>query len=479
MLPHNLSVGDYVRLYTDDTTFKRVRVDKIGDLNGDNEKNVFMVNFNRSPLNPIFMKKDSNGLECEYYFRIFKRLKNQDGTDFSSDLSRLAFGENIYGDRLAQLTFLDTINLDNLVDNFGRPLSEIYLTIIKRNRGWELWYKNHSYNSSDIEFSHCFGPVTSGLDLPKEVSNYNIHKIHNKLNGGSQTPKALPKDSLRVNTAITIDDDYFYGDIVEFNPYEFEETTISKVYYRFNTAQRELNGLEYNFYNLETDDYDENGFVVTKSNPLSAYKPEGYYYQPHYRIQLHNLQEEPNRFLAPVVKPLSGTAPTISTTGDTEQGSLDYSEGQGTKITNNTINMYSTESENRLYISSTVSTGWTAQIIYSNDPNIADGDIEIKNVKITAATDYDYYPGDVFGICKFNEEKPSEANVYWGTVSLVESEEVIEEEEGEEVVKTYPVLTIDVDNCPFSDISVDDEFALTDGTIPQYAIYNPIQQTFI
>ena len=69
--------------------------------------------------------------------------------------------------------------------------------------------------------------------------------------------------------------------------------------------------------------------------------------------------------------------------------------------------------------------------------------------------------------------------MYWGTVSLVETIDVTYDENGEEVTKTYPVLTIDVDECPFDDISVNDEFALTDGTVPQYAIYNPIQQTFI
>ena len=83
------------------------------------------------------MKKDAEGVECKYYFRVFKKIKNVDGSELSKDLSRLAFGENIYGDRLAQLTFLNTVNLDNLLDNIGRPLSEIYLTILKTNKGWD------------------------------------------------------------------------------------------------------------------------------------------------------------------------------------------------------------------------------------------------------------------------------------------------------------------------------------------------------
>lgn len=51
-LPHNLLVGEYVRLYTSDgKEFRRIRVDKIGDANGDDKANVFMVNFNGTPYN--------------------------------------------------------------------------------------------------------------------------------------------------------------------------------------------------------------------------------------------------------------------------------------------------------------------------------------------------------------------------------------------------------------------------------------------
>ena len=247
-LPHNLSVGDYVRLYTAPNNFKRMRVDKIGDVNNGNQKNIFMVNFNgKSVPQATYIKKDAMGLECKYYFRVFKKLRNIDGTDFKSDLSRQAFGENIYGDRIAQLTFLDTINLDNLVDNIGRPLSEIYLTIVKRNKGWEKWYKNNkNYIGEDIEYSHCFGPVTCGLDLSATETDYNVHKLHNKLSNPTlPTPKPIVKYKEKEGedeTEITIDDEFFYGDIVEFNPYTFDETVISNVYYRFNTAQREMSG---------------------------------------------------------------------------------------------------------------------------------------------------------------------------------------------------------------------------------------------
>lgn len=41
------------------------------------------------------------------------------------------------------------------------------------------------------------------------------------------------------------------------------------------------------------------------------------------------------------------------------------------------------------------------------------------------------------------------------------------------------MLTIEIKDWPDLDVSSSDEFALTDGTIPQYAIYNPLEQTFI
>ncbi len=293
-----------------------------------------------------------------------------------------------------------------------------------------------------------------------------MHKLYNNLSNPSlPTPKPIIKYKEKEGedeTEITIDDEFFYGDIVEFNPYTFDETVISNVYYRFNTAQREMsgNGWTYEVTNLISDDYDENGFSAV-TQEFSSYKPEGYYYLPHYKIQLHNIQEEPNRFLAPVVKSLEGTAPSTSDEPSEDTATtLTYVGTNGTTIVGDTM---TARTENHVSVTTNSQSGFTFDVVF--------GSI----VKITAATDYDYYVGDVFGICKYQPSDISEANVYWGTVSAVDNVEV--EEDGE--TKTYPVLTIEIKDWPEQEVSLSDEFALTDGTIPQYAIYNPLEQTFI
>jgi len=151
---------------------------------------------------------------------------------------------------------------------------------------------------------------------------------------------------------------------------------------------------------LVSDDYDANGFS-TVTQEFSSYKPEGYYYLPHYKIQLHNIQEEPNRFLAPVVKPYEGTSPDtdedIIDPHDTTGITLTYTGICGTTINSNVM---TATTENRVNVTTNSPTGYTFEIVFGS------------LVKITASTDYDYYVGDVFGVCKYNSSDTSEANVY-------------------------------------------------------------------
>jgi hypothetical protein len=184
-------------------------------------------------------------------------------TDFNSSLNKVAFSRTIFNDNAAQIVFNDDIKTTGIRDNLGRVVSEIYLTIIKANDGYQDWYERKDYCSSGITFSHCFGKLTAGLDLMYDIDDYNVHKIHNvrvtnTSEGVSQAKKANLKDNLNIdldniiknleeeNGEITVEGDSmfknkgeFLGDIVEFSEYDLNEVVIEDVYFRFNTAQRE------------------------------------------------------------------------------------------------------------------------------------------------------------------------------------------------------------------------------------------------
>lgn len=284
-----------------------------------------------SPDNPrvatFFYRKIENGCDDKYYFRKFKELKDYEyvqlkncdddtectdeekamwqealtgstqliseptvitdkspdyiklGNDYfikvakllSYTQNKIAFAENIFGDRVAQVIFNDDICISGLKDNLGRPLSTVYFVAIKTNRGYKEWYNSGITSADTVEFSHCFGEVTSGLDLPWDsaATNFNVRKIHNVFSGECQEeyleglmlaledrPVGNYKDGtpLPLETGITLDDfDEFYGDIVEFSKTNFMETTIEKVYHRFNTAQRECL-LNKKYYDIHYDE---------------------------------------------------------------------------------------------------------------------------------------------------------------------------------------------------------------------------------
>lgn len=276
---------------------------------------------------------------------------------FNSEIYQLGFAANVYNDNATQITFTDGINVKGLTDNLGRPLSELYYTIVKNNAGHEVWYHNEEpiysnkelnnrYNKSNkdafkekygaelegykIEFSHCFGKVTSGfemyvksddneystapIDYWKKLSS--VHHISNIINEGlvgGTTPIIKDETSRPLDEDIKYYDTFFYGDISEFNPADFEEKIISRVMHRFNTAQRETENnpfySQYQYHEITEDDYDPYPFEVTefgavngerdsddepmttdfnkrKKDYATIGRPEGYYYQAHYPIRI-------------------------------------------------------------------------------------------------------------------------------------------------------------------------------------------------
>lgn len=329
----------------------------------------------------IRVRKVSDSNICRYYLRKFGKIG-----DFNNVISKVAFSENIYSDKIAQILYNDDVDLTNFKDNLGRQVSEIYLTIVKRNMGSILWNEKR-YNDSNIEFSHCFGPVSAGINMGfdsngKYYNDYNIHRINNlpasvDLEEFKNAFKSFPMierdfkvetyvDLIKLYTDenigkiievkkelydnnnnitkiglyqiiktergtfslgkisseyrkqiefsktlkddISIENDEFDGDIIEFSPNTLTETVLEDVLYRFNTVQREK--LDSNYQNIWKDiilydDYDvegnnfrvirekynaiystENNKIVKVKETIANIAPEGYYYKPHYKILL-------------------------------------------------------------------------------------------------------------------------------------------------------------------------------------------------
>ena len=385
MFKHTFKEGDYVRLYclnngVVEKLNKRLKIITCGDNNGNNTDRYFSIRstdlsanfaFNRDgdvvfkdggEKVIFYYKKDVAGYECKYYIRKFKRVGEN---RFNSEINKLAFGENIYGDRIAQLIFTDDIDVEGLVDNFGRPLSEVYLYFFKTNRGHDEWYKYNTYSGDTIEFSHCFGEVTSGIDLPSEESDYNVRKLHNvdfiKQNrttenlinysdyvdgfqyvysGSCLMEEEVPKPIQSGLTISSLDNDGFvYGDIVEFDPINYEETVIENIYHRFNTAQRETSNPKYFDIiddEIKYDDYDvdvnseANNFevsantlneVIEVSGSTTIYhkypvniSPEGYFYNPKTVVKLADISENISKVIVKQIKYKENSGFTFVTT---------------------------------------------------------------------------------------------------------------------------------------------------------------------
>ena len=289
----------------------------------------------------ISYKKVVNGVECDYYVRVFEKVPNfknasavtsseydiykndseliheyQDKKyDFESHVSRLAFAKNIYGDDVGEIVFTDDIDISNLIDNLGRPISTLYIMFFKSNKGYKEWYgfytqedikkndKRIDINSDNVTYSHCFGMLTCGYETSDESicnsdidSIYTINNIGESSQGISISKLNKGRGDYYYDTEIAYDvDKKFYGDICCYDGYNIVEESIQPIMHRFNTAQRESNNSlskeyyqKFNYDNIIYDDYDINQNFTIKTSVVDNVnqKKEGYYYKPFYPIEI-------------------------------------------------------------------------------------------------------------------------------------------------------------------------------------------------
>ena len=276
---HGLTTNDEIALFNfiDGTggnlslTQKTYRVFKLGNQTNDMKFRTFIVDINPSDIyitegvstiKRVVLDKESN-----YYVREFSGLTTASigatgGSYYKDyDIYPAAFGTSYYSDKVASFNFKTDIDVDGLVDNLGRPLSELYFTTIKNDNDANPSSINSQYwleqqNNLSIKIKGRFWTrIVAGYETENnENINYNVRAF------GDPT-----YDTNTWFTDIDEENEIFDGDIVEYNESELLERRLEPIYHRVNTIYREhLNEINSNFSN----------------------KREGYIYKPFKKIQI-------------------------------------------------------------------------------------------------------------------------------------------------------------------------------------------------
>ena len=227
-------------------------------------------------------------IENEYYIRKFKKLPFIKNEEY-----KLSFANTIYGDEIAQVTYTDSIDIEKLKNNRNMGITDIYMTVLKRNKGNKEWFEK-DYSNKNIEFSHCFSDLTYGFNFLRTKYDRNVNK-NQKMLDYNCVSMIYDTQSLGEKN-INVEKDDFFGDLVSYNTTEAREIILEDVYFRFNTIQREweTNNYKFVYHELVSDDYDgefkvkkkiynENFNYITLKNvniltPLQKKDNEYYYY---------------------------------------------------------------------------------------------------------------------------------------------------------------------------------------------------------
>jgi hypothetical protein len=264
---HNLEIGDTVRIfgtngYNGDHVVIRTGLD-----DGKLKDYYFVIDLPNtgSISNTSRMRKIVNDVESEYYFRLFTKIKTKNSPVIETDdyeTYQAGFSENFFNDQIIQFVFNEDIDVSDLTDNLNRPLSELYLTMIKTDSNFLF-----TQVKSGIEPPFIFNLTQTNTqtylrDVPV------INRIHNAplLPYVSNTP---------LENNVQIGNQFFYGDLVEFNKTTLIETVLADVHHRFNTINRQTAPTM--------------NMVIASgltSTVTLGPRQEGYYYKAHHLIKI-------------------------------------------------------------------------------------------------------------------------------------------------------------------------------------------------
>lgn len=291
------------------------------------------VSLDETTLDNLFFVKVVSDVECEYYIRKFSRVPNfklateeindytvnKEGKElirkyrsaeytFESHCSKNGFSLSPYNDDVTEIVFTDDIDVSYLKTNRGLPVNEVYLTIVKNNKGYKEWYgigQDVNINADTVEYSHCFGEGSC---------QFMVSEYYRMRNADSNDVRDICKQNNKTLGENEPNSEEYFGDLCYYSPIDCREKSIQNVYGRFNTVQREI--MEYDsrvknifssftydeLYQFKDDNsasyatlsarnsvsYSADTYTTPQPAITTGYN-EGYYYQMHYLVPIKDV----------------------------------------------------------------------------------------------------------------------------------------------------------------------------------------------
>lgn len=301
---HNLNVSEYVKIsppVSPNIYGDIFQVYSLGDGSFGSEEYVFNIynyGYNTNSFNDanegtfkrIINLENSGETMSKYYVRQHKILTNldnallnycgfennawniiqrYDNSALTPDIqAKIVTKEN---SRTYTVNFNIDVDINPILDNQKRPITELYLTIVHKGQfGW--FYRQDPLNTVNVVLKQGYSfnlppdpSVLSSIDLPDLwwENNNTLNQVGIPLlNYGINPPKFYYNDSLK--TGDTID-----GDFCEWNDFEQKEYVLSDLYHKIS--------------------FNQTVFDIRLPNLLGAAQtpnPNGYFYKPHHKIQI-------------------------------------------------------------------------------------------------------------------------------------------------------------------------------------------------
>ena len=195
-----------------------------------------------------------NPYPSEYYLRKGKILT----TINEFEVTTLPMSNSIYNDTNSNLVVEEDIDIKGLKDNFNRPISQLYLSLIKRAGKQNYDFTDvESFFSWIFDFSQILVKTGDGLEVVskrcKDSDNY-VGYVKDVTGGWMDSYNEFLGDT-------------YYIDFSEYNKSTLEEKTVERLKHRFNTSYRECGDGVCDEWLLDFRDNNFGGWSTYATNP--------------------------------------------------------------------------------------------------------------------------------------------------------------------------------------------------------------------